>query len=92
MTSNTSFPLQVITRDEIIFEGEVKAITSQNKVGRFDVLPIHANFISLLDGFVILHKPDGTTQEINLNDGVIRVLEGRAQIFLGIRTMGGGGS
>lgn len=85
MATTNSFPLRIITRDEVIYEGEVKSITSYNKVGTFDVLPIHANFISLLQNTVILNKLDGTTQTINLNDGVIRVVEGRAEIFLGIR-------
>ncbi len=85
MNSN-SFTLRVIDKDEVIFDGEVKAMSAKNRVGRFDVLPIHSNFISLLDEEVIIHMMDGTTKTIKCNDGVVRVLEGRAEVYLGIRS------
>lgn len=83
-----SFSVQMVGRDGVLFEGEVKAISTQNRVGKYDVLPIHANFISLVNGPVLIYKKDGTTQQINVIDGVIRVVEGRAQVFVGVKAAG----
>jgi F0F1-type ATP synthase epsilon subunit len=42
-------PIKLTVRDaeNIIFQGEVDRISSFNEVGRFDVYPKHANFISI---------------------------------------------
>ncbi len=87
MNSN-SFFVKVVTRDETIFEGEVLSLSARNRTGLFDILPVHANFVSLLDELLLLHKLDGTTQEIRFDDGVVRVVEGRANVYLGVKVLG----
>ncbi len=47
------------SREEVTFEGEALALTSVNDKGKFDVLPNHANFISLIKDYVIIKKKDG---------------------------------
>ena len=42
--------MQVKVRDtqQTVFDGPAERITSYNEMGRFDVYPAHANFISIL--------------------------------------------
>ncbi|HEX67694.1 MAG TPA: hypothetical protein ENG13_01340, partial [bacterium] len=42
---------------EIPFEGKAEAVSSQNKLGKFDILPGHANFITLIFKSLIIHTP-----------------------------------
>ena len=74
----------VRSRKGLIYEGELSAISSFNQVGRFDVLPQHANFVSMITKSVILHKPDGKQEEINVDKGVIMVERNRVQLFIGV--------
>jgi len=42
---------------EVFFEGEAESVSSENQLGKFDVLPQHANFISLIFNEVIIVTP-----------------------------------
>ncbi len=62
-----------------------KALTSKNKKGIFDVLPLHANFISLVEEKLIVHKENGETQDILVRNGVLRVRENKIEIYLDVK-------
>lgn len=68
----------------MIFGGELKAVTTFNSKGRFDVLPEHAHFVSMITNKVILRREDGRTDEIDVQNGVIMVEDDTVKIFLGI--------
>lgn len=82
---NKPFYLKVQDRDQVVFEGEVLSVTSKNDKGIFDILPNHANFISLLNQNIKITKVDGSTQEVNLDNGVVKALGNKVEIFLGIK-------
>ena len=65
------------------FEGKVKAISSKNLLGNFDILPDHANFISLIFNTLIVHAPD---RKINYQfiRGILEVSRNKVKIFLGL--------
>lgn len=71
-------------KEKILFQGDVKAVTSNNDAGKFDVLAMHSNFISLIKDYVLIHKVDGTTEELKLENGLMRVLTDQVEIFIGI--------
>lgn len=79
--------ITVVVRDRagVQFEGEVKAITSHNPVGTFDVLPMHANFITVVRQKLILHQVNGSKMELNIENGVMRVSENKVEIYLGVK-------
>jgi F0F1-type ATP synthase epsilon subunit len=78
--------LQVIVRSRqgVVFEGELYAVTSYNTKGLFDVLPKHTNFISMIQKKVILRQADGRTDEISLDNGVMLVENNQVTVFLGV--------
>ncbi|HSX08605.1 MAG TPA: hypothetical protein VLF93_00445 [Candidatus Saccharimonadales bacterium] len=65
--------LRIRNRTQIIFNDDVKSVTSRNDTGLFDILPEHANFISLISSPLIIGKLDGKKQEIPFNNGIIKV-------------------
>ncbi len=77
--------LLVKDREKVVFDGDVKSISSVNKKGPFDVLPIHGNFISIIKQKLTIHKLDGTDQEFYLDNGVMKVKENRVEVYLGVR-------
>lgn len=71
---------------QTVFSGWAKAVTSTNEKGLFDVLPYHANFISLIRGTVIIHQEDNKEMKISLETGIIKVYEDTVHILIGIET------
>lgn len=65
------------------FEGKIKAISSKNRLGNFDILPSHTNFISLIFNTLTIHTPN---KKINhqFTRGVLEVSENKVKIFLGL--------
>jgi len=65
------------------FSGKVKAISGRNRLGNFDILPNHENFISLTFNNLIIHTID---KKINyqFDRGVLEVSENKVKIFLGL--------
>src|SRR3990167_1365449 len=75
-------------RDKILIQEHCKTFTSTNEKGRFDILPEHANFISVINSFIILHKMDMTSSEIKINQGVMEVKNNIVYVFLDVTPLG----
>jgi len=65
--------LTVRNRMKILFDEEVKSVSSKNDTGVFDILSEHSNFISLITSPLIIRKLDGKKQEITFKNGLIKV-------------------
>jgi len=70
-----------------MYQGQVASITSFNKKGKFDVLPQHANFISLIQKSLLIRDDRGETREIKVNNGLMRVKEDNVEVYIGIETL-----
>ncbi|MGD8744669.1 MAG: hypothetical protein PVJ52_03685, partial [Candidatus Woesebacteria bacterium] len=71
MASSGKLHLTIKNRERIIFDGEVKSLTSYNEKGKFDVLPQHANFISLIRKELVYRELDGKENKLELTKGII---------------------
>ncbi|HVF69460.1 MAG TPA: hypothetical protein VNA13_02740 [Xanthomonadales bacterium] len=82
--SNFLLSLTVKDPNKLMFKGEVLSITSLNNKGKFDVLPYHANFISLIKDFLIVREKNKKEITIPLKTGVIRVNNDNVNILIGV--------
>ena len=82
--NDENFNVLVLSRGGILYKGAVKSITSINEQGRFDVLPHHANFISLIKDILIIRELSGNVKEIKIGDGILRVNEKSVEVYLGV--------
>lgn len=82
-------PIAVIVRDaeNIVFDGEVDRISSFNEVGRFDIYPKHANFISIIRQELTLYNQHKKVKELKIEQAVLKVKKDTVGIFLGIDTL-----
>lgn len=71
---------------ETIFSGTANAVSSVTERGKFDVLPLHANFIALIKEVVTIHQDNQKPTIIPIKTGVIKVKENIVKIILGIET------
>lgn len=87
MAEKTSIKVKILNTEEVVFEGEVERISSYNEVGRFDVFPMHANFISIIQEGLTLYKDKQLIKEIKLEKAVMKVKRDIVSIFLGIESL-----
>lgn len=66
------------------FHGVANSISAENNLGPFDVLPKHANLISLIQDQIIVRTLDGKEFKYQFRRGVLEVIENNVKVFLGI--------
>ncbi|MGI8419438.1 MAG: hypothetical protein ACR2LN_02225 [Candidatus Levyibacteriota bacterium] len=69
------------------FEGDVDRITSYNEMGRFDVYPMHANFISIISQQIDIYQNKQKVKEIKLEQAIMKVKKDVVHVFLGIEKL-----
>lgn len=84
MTDNLLF-VSVQDREGYLFEGNARTITSFNRKGKFDILPEHANFITIIEQNLQIRKRDGSLLQFPVDNGVLRVVRDKVDIYLGIK-------
>jgi F0F1-type ATP synthase epsilon subunit len=87
MSDKVLIKVNIRNTEEILFDGEVDRITSYNEVGRFDVYPMHANFISIIEKELTLYHNKEKLKEIKLERAVMKVKQDIVHIYLGIEAL-----
>lgn len=73
--------LVVRTDEKVLFEGEVEAVSSNNDVGVFDILPSHVQFVTLVKEKVVAHKKNND-QEIMIESGILKVKNDVVEVYV----------
>ena len=76
--------VSIRSRGKVLFDGEAASVTSFNDLGEFDVLPQHANFVTLIRDSIILSKGEALEKKIDIESGVMNVAEGNVDVYLGL--------
>jgi len=82
--TNTTLSASIKSKEKILFDGTVRTISSVNERGPFDILPLHANFITLILNYVILDKGLSTERRFDIEKGVLYVLSNKVDVYVGI--------
>jgi F0F1-type ATP synthase epsilon subunit len=80
--SATSIRLMIRNRKKILFDDEVKAMTSFNDKGVFDVLPHHENFISVIREYIIIRKKDSPEEKMKIENGILKVKNNQINCYI----------
>jgi F0F1-type ATP synthase epsilon subunit len=81
--------VEIRSKRGLIFLGTADGISSRNESGKFDILPLHSNFITLVNETIVVHKTTfgGVSQihdEYPVERGVVKVFDNKVLIFLSI--------
>lgn len=79
---NSKLIVSVKSRNKKFFEGSAISISSINDKGPFDILPAHANFITMVRDYIKVVVDDKNAQNIVIKTGVMRVFENTVHIYL----------
>ncbi|OGV96220.1 hypothetical protein A2W24_03520 [Microgenomates group bacterium RBG_16_45_19] len=85
MVKNDQLQLTIMSPEEEMYSGEVQTVSAQNAKGRFDILPRHENFISIIYGQISFREMDGNLKSRLMDQAVIMVSQNQVQIFTGLR-------
>lgn len=87
MTSQTkenNLKVTIRSRTDSLFEGTAYSLTSVNEKGIFDVLPGHANFVSLISQYIILNKNKSGEKKIEIEKGLMSVETDVVNVYVGL--------
>jgi F0F1-type ATP synthase epsilon subunit len=76
--------LVVKNRQNVVFQSPAYALSSENEIGSFDVLPEHANFISLIRKHIVIHRLGAPDFEIPISAGIMKVWKDQVNVYLDI--------
>jgi len=85
MTERSQKKLAVTVQDEekgILWQGAATSVSGVNSQGPFDVLPLHANFITLTENTPITIRESESANEIKPHTAVLFVKEGKVNIYI----------
>lgn len=84
MTRQTdTFTVTIMTPEQVIWEGEVAALSSQNSEGNFDILPDHARFMSLIEKMPIdLVLANGSKERFTYDTALLFFHDNAAKIYI----------
>jgi F0F1-type ATP synthase epsilon subunit len=69
---------------EVFYQGEALSVSSQNQLGKFDILPKHTNFITLIFDELSIMTSKGEKITYHFKRGVLEVTKNRVNIYLGL--------
>lgn len=77
--------VKVESPERLIWEGKAASVSSINTAGPFDILPDHANMITLIENTPISIHTDAGDKEFTFPRAVISVHDDLVSIFTGIK-------
>ena len=66
----------------IYYDGPANLVSAQNQVGKFDILPGHADFFSVMTPGDVTIETDNGPINFQISSGVITVRSDEAQLFV----------
>lgn len=69
---------------KVYFDQQIYSISAENDTGRFDILPSHHNFITLLKPSEISIQTPRGEQRIRISGGIMHVKSDRVIVFLDV--------
>lgn len=76
--------VKLYSQFHIYYDGSAESVSANNKTGRFDILPGHANFFTLLSEGVVKVISSGQSFDFKMTRGVAQVSGNKVKVFIDI--------
>jgi F0F1-type ATP synthase epsilon subunit len=76
--------LRVIARAPFqnYYEGPAKSVSAANQVGKFDILPGHADFFSVMTPGEVIIETESQPLSFTISNGIITVRDDQVMLFV----------
>ena len=82
MAEQDTLKVRISKATKIVWEGEATAVSSKNADGPFDVLPMHANFLTLIhEDPIVIRYVDGGSETYQFTQAVMYVRDNEVRIY-----------
>ena len=76
---------RIVSPKKVLFENEALSVSSRNSKGNFDILPGHANFMTIVESAPLTIRLDKAQQiKFDISFGVIYSINGKVNIYTDI--------
>jgi F0F1-type ATP synthase epsilon subunit len=83
--ASTSMRVKIYAPFKVYFDADAVSMTAVNRVGPFDILPQHHNFISLLEPSEVIVRQEGKDDfKMRINQGLMHVKADQVRVFLDV--------
>ena len=69
-------------KKHLAFGGYVKSLSSVNSEGKFDILPMHENFITTLKGPIVIIDENNNRHEIKVENALVEASNNLVKVFV----------
>jgi len=76
--------VRILSPKKMIFLGQADSVSSANSTGKFDILPQHANFITLVKNKPITVTTKDTQQSFTFNLAIVLAINNAVTIYTDI--------
>lgn len=81
----TTMQVKIYAPFKVYYDGKATSLTATNRIGPFDVLPQHHNFISLLEQGEVQVRSNGVEDfKMTIKKGIMHVKADYVRIFLDV--------
>lgn len=85
---NETLTVKIMSPREVLFDGLALAVSSENSQGKFDIIPQHANFITIVEkNPIVILKPDKTQQSFTFAQAIIYHVKNQVTIYADPQSM-----
>ena len=69
-------------KGHLAYRGFVKSLSSVNNEGKFDILPLHENFASIVNGPILIVDEAGNKREIAVDIAFVEASNNLVKVFV----------
>lgn len=81
MTDNL-LHVRIVSPQELLLDTEADSVSSKNVQGKFDILPLHANFLTVIEGEpIIIRKKGEKIKEFKFPISIIFTTKNKVNIY-----------
>ncbi len=79
--------VKVIESEKTIYSGSAKSVSSENEEGRFDVLPGHQSFISIIKRNILIQTNHNEKVQLRIGKGILKCVKNEVEILVGLESL-----
>lgn len=83
---NQTFNVRIVSPKQVVYQGTALSVSSTNSAGKFDILALHANFVTLIENQPItIRTADKKTLVFNFPLAIVYTAQNLVSIYINIR-------
>lgn len=79
--------VKVIESEKVLYSGSAKSVSSENEEGRFDVLPGHQSFISIIKKNIVIQTSKNEQVQLRIGKGILKCVKDNIEVLVGLDSL-----